>query len=96
MWLNDPDFLKDEQLMWTKSPELNVVNNEEIQYDLFVIDKTNSFTINIEYFSSWKRLYMALSLFVLYTEYLKSRIRCEKPLHFEQIQKAKNIFFNYV
>ncbi|XP_065355454.1 uncharacterized protein LOC135949918 [Calliphora vicina] len=98
MWLNGPVFLKGDKNMWPKCPDLGGPNNEEIRNHLLIIDKLSSFSINIEYFSNWKRLYMALSQFLLYIEKLKFKTRRSKipdGMRFEYIQKAKNILFKY-
>lgn len=97
MWLNGPAFLKAHQTTWPKCPEFGDVNMDEIRNHLMVID-VNNFTMNVEYFSDWKRLYMALSQFILYIQKLKCKCDGNKKpqgMCFEIMQKSKNILFKY-
>ncbi|XP_037813637.1 uncharacterized protein LOC119604840 [Lucilia sericata] len=99
MWLNGPVFLRGNKHLWPKCPDLGGSNKEEIRNHLLVIDKSNRFTINVEYFSNWKRLYMALSQFLLYIEKLKYKAQgsgdIPDGIRFEYIQRSKNILFKY-
>ncbi|KAI8118771.1 hypothetical protein CVS40_9673 [Lucilia cuprina] len=54
----------------------------------------DQFTNNVEYFSNWNRLYMALSQFISYIEKLKYKAQGSIPpygIRFEYIQRSKNI-----
>lgn len=54
--------------------------------------------MNIEYFSCWRRLYRALSQFLLYMEKLRSAAHSSKMQEetpFDCIQKAKSILFKH-
>lgn len=98
LWLKGPDFLKNDENRWPTCPDLGGTNNEEIRNHLLIINESRNFSINIEYFSNWKRLYMALSNFVLYIEKLKCKIRGNQTtqgLCCDTVQKAKNILFRY-
>ncbi|XP_073821618.1 uncharacterized protein [Musca autumnalis] len=97
LWFHGPKFLEEDESSWPKSPVL-AQTNEEVRNCLLHISKSHSFTINIEYFSCWRRLYKALSLFLLFMEKLKSVVRsCKLPenANFECVQKAKLVLYKY-
>ncbi|GBP13231.1 hypothetical protein EVAR_65811_1 [Eumeta japonica] len=60
LWLNGPTFLKCDSNTWPIRPDLGDADKEEVRNIVLVIDKTTSLAINVEYFSNWKRLYIAL------------------------------------
>ncbi|XP_036329696.1 uncharacterized protein LOC118741829 [Rhagoletis pomonella] len=94
-WLHGPDFLFMKSCNWPVFEcKADDVDTTELRKHIYVMRKTPAITLNVEYFSDWRRLYRAVATFVLYIAKLKARVHgYSKPNKItpEMIRAAENI-----
>ena len=99
IWLQGPQFLQEDCDSWPKCDDLGGANNTEVRNHLLIINKVDFFTINVEYFSCWRRLYKALAYFLVYVAKLKQlATKCKidgRICPNTWAQKAKIILYKY-
>ncbi|XP_075167603.1 uncharacterized protein LOC142239718 [Haematobia irritans] len=73
MWFTGPQFLRESKSTRPECVKLDVCGNDEIRHNFFHIHKDKAATLNVEYFSNWRRLYRAVATFILYVNRLKMK-----------------------
>ena len=73
LWFDGPEFLHNAPSKWPECDDLGPIDTSEIRRHLLVINrKIDDFNhLNVEYFSNWKKLYRAVSTFILYSTKVK-------------------------
>ncbi|XP_055922260.1 uncharacterized protein LOC129953275 [Eupeodes corollae] len=97
LWFTGPKFLAYGVEDWPTCDDLGPADTTEVRHHLLHATALNvrtsvSISMNVEYFSDWRRLYRALATFKLYIEKLKAVVR-NKPIpsqvSYEILQDAK-------
>ncbi|GBP02979.1 hypothetical protein EVAR_69128_1 [Eumeta japonica] len=79
-WFSGPKFLHENTSTWPTCNNLGELNKKEIRHHLLHINESeNIVKFNTEYFSNWRKLYRAVSTFILYMRKLKARCDRSKP-----------------
>lgn len=74
---------------------LKFLQDKKTNWPLFA-DKSQNIKMNCEYFSNWRRLYRAVSMFLLYIRKLKAKshkTQLPREVSHEMLQKAKSICY---
>ncbi|XP_075163342.1 uncharacterized protein LOC142235976 [Haematobia irritans] len=98
MWFTGPQFLRESKSTWPECVKLDVCGHEEIRHNFLHIHKDKAATLNVEYFSNWRRLYRALATFILYVKRLKMRRKGDNlpnQVSYDMVHQAKSTLFKY-
>ena len=74
LWFDGLEFLHYAPSQWPNCDDLGSIDASEIRRHFLVMNrKIDGFNyLNVEYFSNWKKLYRAVSTFILYLTKLKN------------------------
>ncbi|XP_017472746.1 PREDICTED: uncharacterized protein LOC108363754 [Rhagoletis zephyria] len=101
-WFTGPEFLALDRKSWPHCTEINpnVEDSKELRHYVLHTERVpmRNVALNVEYFSSWSRLYRAVATFILYVNTLRARISASIPdrtIRFEIVQQAQQFLIKY-
>ncbi|XP_053968959.1 uncharacterized protein LOC128870369 [Anastrepha ludens] len=102
LWFTGPNFLKSSAEVWPQWEELSLEECDDSEIKHYVLhmkkEHMNNLMLNVEHFSSWKRLYRAVATFLFYVDRLRSVVLARQrktSIDFDMIQKAQCLLIRY-
>ncbi|XP_053968485.1 uncharacterized protein LOC128869910 [Anastrepha ludens] len=102
LWLTGPNFLRSSAEVWPQCEELSLEECDDSEIKHYVLhmkkEHMNNLMLNVEHFSSWKRLYRAVATFLFYVDRLRSVVLARQrktSIDFDMIQKAQCLLIRY-
>ncbi|XP_053968527.1 uncharacterized protein LOC128869954 [Anastrepha ludens] len=102
LWFTGPNFLRSSAEVWPQCEELSLEECDDSEIKHYVLhmkkEHMNNLMLNVEHFSSWKRLYRAVATFLFYVDRLRSVVLARQrktSIDFDMIQKAQCLLIRY-